>query len=135
MRTRLARRAFTLVEVLVVVTIISLLAGILLPRFWAARDRAAYTACGQNLKNIATVLTTYANDNAQMFPPALSAIKAYATLPRCPEAEGVDTYSPSYQSATTPATFTVFCKGSYHVGTAGVGPNEPYYHYGLGLGP
>lgn len=44
------KRAFTLIEVLVVVAIIALLISILLPTLQRAREEARATACGANLK-------------------------------------------------------------------------------------
>lgn len=134
---RRPKRGFTLVELLTVCTIISLLASILVPRLWAARDRSAYDACGVNLRNIATALQLYANDNGQQYPPALSNLvpNYLQSLAKCPEASGADTYSPSYQFSQQPSTFTIYCAGSFHVATMNVQPNQPYYYFGIGLGP
>jgi len=47
-----ARRALTLIEVLVVVAIVGLLVGLLLPALQAARETARRTQCGNNLRQI-----------------------------------------------------------------------------------
>ena len=53
---------FTLIELLTVIAIIAVLAGILLPALNRARGRAHSTACLNNQKQIGTGFLFYAND-------------------------------------------------------------------------
>src|SRR3954452_3301119 len=62
------RRAFTLVELLVVIGIIALLVGILLPTLSKARDAAARTACLSNLRELSNALRIYATENKDACP-------------------------------------------------------------------
>ena len=62
------RRAFTLVELLVVIGIIAVLVGILLPTISRAWDRAKSTACASNLREIGNAFRMYANDNRDHYP-------------------------------------------------------------------
>jgi prepilin-type N-terminal cleavage/methylation domain-containing protein/prepilin-type processing-associated H-X9-DG protein len=55
-------RAFTLVELLVVIAIIALLIGVLLPALSSARSQAKSLACLSNVRQIATAAQMYAND-------------------------------------------------------------------------
>ena len=63
-------RAFTLVELLVVVGIIALLVSILLPALATARQAAQATVCASNIRQLAVCSTAYAADNHGYYPPA-----------------------------------------------------------------
>lgn len=60
---RCRRQGFTLIELLVVVAIIALLLGILLPSLSKARAAAKAAVCASNLRQIASGILLYANDN------------------------------------------------------------------------
>lgn len=57
------RRGFTLVELLVVVSVIAVLMGVLLPSLGAARDSARSARCAANLKQLAIACVAYAGEN------------------------------------------------------------------------
>ena len=55
------RPAFTIIELLVVVSIIALLVGILLPAISQARNQAKFTRSVANLRNLGTAHAAYAS--------------------------------------------------------------------------
>ncbi len=64
-----ASAGFTLIEMLVVVGIIAVLAGLLLPALNHARARADRIACVSNLKQFGVALQLYVGDYADYVPP------------------------------------------------------------------
>lgn len=68
--SRSRSRAFTLVELLVVIGIIALLIAILLPVMKKAREAANVTQCASNLRQVALAVLQYANDNKGRLPPS-----------------------------------------------------------------
>jgi prepilin-type N-terminal cleavage/methylation domain-containing protein len=66
------RRGFTLVELLVVISIIALLISILLPSLKKARDQAKRTVCASRLKSISTALWNYWTENEGRVPYVVS---------------------------------------------------------------
>jgi len=66
--------AFTLVEGLITVVIISILAALLLPVISRSRERAKETSCLSNLRQLAISLELYANDADGFLPPYSNSI-------------------------------------------------------------
>jgi prepilin-type N-terminal cleavage/methylation domain-containing protein/prepilin-type processing-associated H-X9-DG protein len=64
------KKAFTLVELLVVIAVIALLLAILLPSLNKAKELANRIVCGQHLKTLGQASNTYANAFDGYFVPA-----------------------------------------------------------------
>ncbi len=79
MRTR---RAFTLVELLVVIGIIALLVSILLPSLAAARRNSNSVKCLSNLRQLGNAFAMYANENKGFWPVAAHDVNRAVRLTR-----------------------------------------------------
>ena len=61
---------FTLIEMLTVMAILAVLAGLLFPVIAKSREQARRTTCLSNLRQIGMALSMYASNHAGMLPPA-----------------------------------------------------------------
>ena len=63
------RRAFTLLEVLVVIAVLAILAALLLPVLSRAKDSGRRAACTSNLHQLFIATSLYAADHEGVYPP------------------------------------------------------------------
>jgi len=66
------KKAFTLVELLVVISVIGLLLAILMPALNKVRQIGKRTVCKANLHSVAQAFRMYLDDNRLVMPPAIS---------------------------------------------------------------
>lgn len=71
---RLSAAAFTLIELIVVVAIVGILAGLLLPVFSRAREAGRSAACLSNLHQVGVALQLYVQDNRNRMPVMYDAL-------------------------------------------------------------
>ena len=63
------KQAFTIIELLVVISIITLLLAILLPALQKAREAATAISCLSNMRQMSICMNMYLNDYRETFPP------------------------------------------------------------------
>lgn len=133
-QSRRLQAGFTLIELMIVIAIIGILAGILVPNYVRARAQGLATACKGNLKTISTALEMYSHDNAGRFPSGISSLTPnyLKVVPSCPSIGATTVYTSGYSSRSQPDAYTVVCSGSNHSG-AGYTTNYPQYSSSQGL--
>jgi len=123
MRSR-TRQGFTLIELLVVIAIIAILASILFPVFAKAREKARQTTCTSQVRQLATAIQMYTQDNGSRYPGIKwhTAIETYAGSQKiffCPSDAANDKNSPiSYGYAG------ILVRADDSAGTNNTGVNE-----------
>ncbi|MCS7306462.1 MAG: DUF1559 domain-containing protein [Thermoguttaceae bacterium] len=106
------RKAFTLVELLVVITIIGMLMALLLPAVQSARESGRRASCQNNQRQLATALLIYVNDQGQFpgyrnriaLPNATNYVVGNWVVPLLPSLERADLYR-NWQTGTTTAVY------------------------------
>jgi general secretion pathway protein G len=83
-RKRMAKRGFTLVELMIVVSVVGLILAISLPILITMRQNADNTRTEADLRTIYTAIVIFYAENAK-FPTSFDEIRPYAEVPRMEE--------------------------------------------------
>jgi prepilin-type N-terminal cleavage/methylation domain-containing protein/prepilin-type processing-associated H-X9-DG protein len=107
---RLARRGFTIIELLVVMAVISILLGIILPVLPKVRDSARRVGCGSNQRQIGISMETYKGDDKQKYPTA-----RYMPDPWITQLDEVDSLNKAMRNYIEPDSEVYHCPGDSEV--------------------
>ena len=100
------RCAFTIIELLVVISIIALLMGLLLPVLAGARQSAKRVTCSSNLRQVGLVTESYLQDSKDVYAPARPIPLPFAALSTADPL--YDFYQPYVTVGTAPETNGVY---------------------------
>lgn len=105
-RAPVARRAFTLIELLTVIATIAILAGILIPVVGRVRESARTSQCTSNLRQIGMGMSLFAADNQGMLPPAAGTPSGESTEVQW--TKWLDDYLPQQGTSSTAREHPIF---------------------------
>jgi general secretion pathway protein G len=118
----MVRRAFTLIELLIVIAVIGILVGIALPRFKGMQDEGNIARAKGELRMLQAAVESYYSHNNNTYPATLSAlltavpnIAGTTALPKDPF-----TSSSDYGYSTAGSYYVVYSVGPSANGSASV---------------
>lgn len=129
---------FSLTELLVVISIIAILAGLLLPAMSSAKKKSHMAQCKSNLRQIGIALASYTLDN-DVFPVYANFSnhqKWYTTIaPQLPNVWAKGVYlCPSYRGTNFDGTIDdggLYSSAGSYGWSSGSSDNNDWYRYGL----
>ena len=122
MKTKKRKRtlAFTLIELMIVISILGILFAILVPNLIRARFNAYHAGCMDGMHAIQIAMESYSVDNTG-YPATLNQLTSggYITvLPACPSSPG-SLYQRLYEVTADHKYYTVSCPGVHYLQLSG----------------
>ena len=107
---------FTLIEMMIVLTVIAILVGVLLPQFRGSQDEARMQRGRSELRTLATALESYFIHNSNALPAALSSLttatpRIVSSIPDDTFRGGSNDYSYFRDTGANPVHYVVFSYG------------------------
>ncbi len=110
------KHAFTIIELMVVLVVISILVGITLPRFKGMRDEANVTRAKSELKTIQVAVESYyINQNPQAYPDTTDTLVSDYLLAADPNIIYNPIYDPWRSSQEAEYDYILSDNGTYYV--------------------
>ncbi len=119
------KKAFTLVEILIVVIILGILAAIVIPQFTEASDDARDSAMRSDLQTVRSQLELYKVQHVGVYPAALTFVTDLTTK--------IGNYGPYLQTFPT-NPYNNMQTVSVEAGTATLGDNSTGWHFNTDTG-
>ena len=109
------KKAFTILEILVVIAVLAILIGIAIPRFKSMKDNGGLAQVKAELKTIRAALESYRTfDPSKVYPPSTTRLTAQYLSGSNPKVVGV-LYDPFGGTTTTEYNYLSSANGQYYV--------------------
>jgi prepilin-type N-terminal cleavage/methylation domain-containing protein len=126
-RARKNGGGYTLIEMMIVITIIGILFAIILPNMTKSRFQAQFSACQLNQRNMASALENY-NTDQKSYPASgqisvLWSAQYMSQRPFCPSNAsdyGYETTNRGGESSVIFNAYTIYCNGIHYLVLPGI---------------
>lgn len=139
-------KAFTTVEIMIALTIVSVLLAASIPKLTRARANAHISSCGQNIRSIALAYEMYQTSHHNSPGKGAEAIQKLVetgymkAIPKCPATGTADYYLMDARDVSSNRGYAIFCDSGGHIKITGCKDSFPTWRslnglYGLYMTP